>query len=283
MGKFQDITGMKFNKLTTVNYLGNSFWNCLCECGNYCKVKASELKNGHVKSCGCLRKKYQLDETFFNCIDTEEKAYILGLIASDGNLTTKPYNVKIDLKRDDEEILYKILDAMNYNFELRHYVQNSRIQNKEYITEISRMNITNKNIVSKIMEYGIVPNKTEYLDFDFSCMENKFIRHFIRGYFDGDGSISINKSNRVTISMTANKNTINKFINIFEGNITNYKPHIYKRNKENDNCLTIMFTKNSEKIQFLDLIYKDSHIYMNRKFIKAQQALYILEKTQTTN
>lgn len=283
MGKFQDISGMRFNKLIAVNYIGNSLWNCLCDCGNYHIVRSSELKNGHVKSCGCLRKKYTIDETFFNHIDTEEKAYVLGLIASDGNVTTNPYNIKIDLKVNDEDVLYKVMKAMNYNFNIKHYIQKSQINDKSYVIEISRLNITNKDMVLKIIEYGIVPNKTEYLNFDFSCMDNNLIRHFIRGYFDGDGSIAIDSLNRVAINITSNKNMIDKFVEIFDANIIGYKPHVYVRHKENDNCKTIVFTKNDEKIQFLNLLYKDSNIYMDRKFIKAQQALCILKKTQTTN
>lgn len=254
MGKFQDISGMKFHKLTAINYLGNSSWNCLCECGNYHKVKTSELKNGHVKSCGCIKKKYKLNETFFDNVDTEEKAYILGLISSDGNVTVKPYNIKIDLKKDDEDVLYKIKNVMNYDFELKNYKQKSKIKGKEYITDIVRLNITNKKMVLKLLEYGIPPNKTEYLDFDFSCMDSKLIRHFLRGYFDGDGSVSIGVKNSISISITSNNKMIYKFVEILKNNINNYEPHIYIRNKDNDNCKTIILTKKNRK----DIFFKIS-------------------------
>ena len=61
MSKFIDITGKKFNKLTVVRRIGNTkggvpVWRCKCECGNYTDVRGSNLKNGSVKSCGCLLK-----------------------------------------------------------------------------------------------------------------------------------------------------------------------------------------------------------------------------------
>lgn len=59
MGKFVDLTGMKFNRLTVRNYHGRSkhncsLWLCDCECGGTTVVRTAELKNGHTKSCGCL-------------------------------------------------------------------------------------------------------------------------------------------------------------------------------------------------------------------------------------
>ena len=71
-------------------------------------------------------------------------------------------------------------------------------------------------------------------------------------------------------------------IEIFNKIIDTYNPHIYVRNKENQNCVTLMFTKNIEKYIFIKFLYDNSNIYMNRKFKQYQKALYILEKTQTT-
>lgn len=282
MGKFNDISGVKFNKLTAIKYVGKRKWLCYCECGNYCYANSSELKNGHTKSCGCLRKKYNIDEEFFNLIDTEEKAYILGMLSSDGNVTIKPYNAKIDLKDEDIDVLIKIMNSMNYNFNIKKYKQKSKIKNKEYIVDMCRLNITNKKIVLKLVEYGIVPNKTENLDFKFSCMDKKLYRHFLRGYFDGDGSVSVDKKNHVSVNITSNEKMIIKFIEILKEEIENYEPHVYVRNKENENCKTISITKNKEKELFLNFLYKDCNIYMDRKFKKYKEAISILEKTQTT-
>lgn len=61
MANFTDITGQTFNFLTVIERLENSEkgrarWRCLCVCGNYTIVTTGNLKNGAVKSCGCLRK-----------------------------------------------------------------------------------------------------------------------------------------------------------------------------------------------------------------------------------
>ena len=58
MGKFQDLTGMTFGRLTVIeraeNKNGHIAWRCKCSCGNECIVFGVNLKNGNTQSCGCL-------------------------------------------------------------------------------------------------------------------------------------------------------------------------------------------------------------------------------------
>jgi hypothetical protein len=51
--RFQDLTGMVFNRLTVLGYAGDRTWWCECICGSFMKAKASNLKNSNTKSCGC--------------------------------------------------------------------------------------------------------------------------------------------------------------------------------------------------------------------------------------
>lgn len=54
MGKFQDLTGKRFGRLVATKYLGNSRWECQCDCGKKTNVAAKDIKNSHTRSCGCL-------------------------------------------------------------------------------------------------------------------------------------------------------------------------------------------------------------------------------------
>lgn len=61
MSKMIDLTGRKFGKLVVIERGANgtdgrATWKCQCDCGNIVYVKGSRLRNGHTKSCGCLRK-----------------------------------------------------------------------------------------------------------------------------------------------------------------------------------------------------------------------------------
>lgn len=59
MSKFIDITGNRYNHLQVIEKHetlkgGIVVWKCLCDCGNYTYVRGKNLKNGAVKSCGCI-------------------------------------------------------------------------------------------------------------------------------------------------------------------------------------------------------------------------------------
>lgn len=63
MGKFVDLTGKKFGKLTVLerggtSRTGQSMWKCICDCEehNIKTVRGADLKTGKIQSCGCIRK-----------------------------------------------------------------------------------------------------------------------------------------------------------------------------------------------------------------------------------
>lgn len=56
-----DITGLKFGRLTVTAFVGrdkhrNLVWVCACDCGKECEVVGNALRSGHTRSCGCLRR-----------------------------------------------------------------------------------------------------------------------------------------------------------------------------------------------------------------------------------
>ena len=73
MGKFKDLTGQKFGRLTvieqaSVNTRREILWLCKCDCGKKCVTSGHDLKNGHTKSCGCLHKE-RVRETHFKPLE----------------------------------------------------------------------------------------------------------------------------------------------------------------------------------------------------------------------
>lgn len=114
---FKNRIGMKFGKLKVVEYLGDNKWRCECECGNEKIVSSGKLplhpvKRLPVKSCGCLlHSRLTTNYNFFEKIDTEEKAYIVGFLAADGCITSddakSSYQIKIVVQRRDRDILEK--------------------------------------------------------------------------------------------------------------------------------------------------------------------------------
>lgn len=69
MAKKIDLTGQRFGKLTVINRLDKKagthyYYRCLCDCGKYKDVLGTNLKQGNVRSCGCLRKKELTGQKF---------------------------------------------------------------------------------------------------------------------------------------------------------------------------------------------------------------------------
>lgn len=83
MGARLDLTGLVTHKLTVkslndrIDDFGNRFWNCVCECGNEVVVMARSLKNGHTKSCGCVRQ--EVIDAKFQDLTNKEFCYLIAL------------------------------------------------------------------------------------------------------------------------------------------------------------------------------------------------------------
>lgn len=95
MPRLENLTGMKFGKLTPIEFIGRinkkSIWKCKCECGEEVNVQAGNLKTGHSKSCGCgvtnLHKIKHGHKT---------RSYISPTYSSWRNMLNRCYNPNVD-------------------------------------------------------------------------------------------------------------------------------------------------------------------------------------------
>jgi hypothetical protein len=83
MGRFIDLTGQTFNRLTVIKLShkakpGKYFWLCHCKCGRECVVAGMHLRSGNTKSCGCRKEETRLECVEKGTIDrrTRRKAYV---------------------------------------------------------------------------------------------------------------------------------------------------------------------------------------------------------------
>ena len=142
---------------------------------------------------GVNKKAY--NEHFFDVIDTEEKAYWLGFIFADGYIYSSPldtskkridWNFELCTKGDDKEHMEKFAKAIGYNKEL-HVTKADK-----YGHTRCRVCLSSEILWRQLNSLGCTPRKSLTLKFpDEDIFKSKdLIRHFIRGYFDGDGCIS---------------------------------------------------------------------------------------------
>lgn len=222
------------------------------------------VNNIKLKTLSETSRKYDIDLNFFKKIDTEFKAYFLGLAYADGNLSRNC--MEISLIYSDKQILADISNKIYNKVVLgERKGRKISIDGKTYNNKKQyRFRITSKEMSEDFIKHGLVRNKTFVIR--IPKINKNLIRHFIRGYFDGDGCTYVNYKNvgNHCVSIVSNENFCNDIKNIVDSNLNITSYVRWKKNK------IFYFAVNGRKqiVTFLDWIYKDCTIKLNRKFEK---------------
>ncbi len=123
---------------------------------------------------------------FFDVIDTEEKAYWLGFIVADGHIEKTGCGVSIELSKTDEEHLKKI--ASIFSRELMY--RNRKLKNRDTIYHQCSIYIGGRLVNQSLRKLGLTNRKSEELNGEIlNYIPDCLFHHFVRGFFDGDGTI----------------------------------------------------------------------------------------------
>lgn len=145
------------------------------------------------ESCKITKAKiYSVNENYFETIDNERKAYWLGFLMADGTMREHKVGclqLSFELCEDDKYIIELFNNDINSTYKVT--INSSKNSSKNR----ARLVITNYNFCKHLIKHGIVPNKTGKEKIP-ETIPNKYIKDFIRGFFDGDGCIMFNNINR---------------------------------------------------------------------------------------
>ena len=207
--------------------------------------------------------KYKMDDNFFKKIDTEYKAYILGFIFADGNIGKdakgNPNRVRITLNARDSELLAKFKDILKFTGDLRFF------KDKGKYDSVS-LNFGNRVVAQDVFNLGCTPNKTSSKE--FPLINRSLVRHFIRGYFDGNGSVyhldGLTRLCDIRISLMSGSSLFfDSLVEILLDNSIIKDKGVRRREKD------FQLTKSGvQALQLLDYLYVDSSIHLNRKYNK---------------
>lgn len=239
------------------------------------------MNSGKSKSCN---KCYEntIDKHFFDEIDTQEKAYILGLLYADGCNYEDSKRIKIDLISDDEKILYDIKNIMKFNGDIHHYWDKTKIftvngEKKEYPCKPqSRLLIHNTRLSEQLALKGCVKNKTYELKFpDKNVLPFDLNKHFIRGLFDGDGSLGYqiiknkySEMKKFSFTITGTTEIVTEISNLLKYRF-DCCPDIRSRYPErNNNNVTMTICGNRIIENIFNWLYEESNIHIDRKYNK---------------
>lgn len=205
----------------------------------------------------------KFDNTVFDAIDTEEKAYWLGFLYADGYVASNKNIVELSLKGADADHLEKFRKFLNYTKEVT--LSNSKCGDKVFFR--CRLSMCDKHFHDTLVSKGCTPNKSLTLAFPKKSLfaSEDLIIHFIRGYVDGDGSVDKASSGYSRFEILGTYEFLEGIKEHFKGFFT----AAYHKDKRHPNSNTFSLSLSGKKAaEFGDILYKDATIYLQRKYIK---------------
>lgn len=227
--------------------------------------KVLNKNNITLRSNKIYRSTQTFNEDYFEKIDTEDKAYWLGFLFADGNVIKVKNQYRIQFRVDDKEVIEKFIKSINGNMSVKSYTGNRTIP-------YYGVYLTSEKMFNDLCKHGCIPNKSLVLKFP-TTVPNYLKRHFIRGYFDGDGSVFINQKkwiktpktnptvcyySKIGICICGTLEFLTEMSKI--GNL-----NISKEHRRSTNCWVLRSSDQKIIKKFYYYLYLHSTVYLSRK------------------
>lgn len=197
---------------------------------------------------------YKYNRNFFESINTESQAYWAGFIAADGNVRKDFLKMRIELNIKDKNHLFKFREDIQGDMPIKESV---RTNNHSCYIDLNSV-----DICKDLNRLGITPNKSLSLDINFNLIPINLIPHFIRGYFDGDGSLchtAMDGKIRWQVSFIGTEKFLKDIMFYIQ------KEHCISTCGNN---YRFNFSKFKDVKDITDFMYKNATIYLDRKYEK---------------
>lgn len=204
-------------------------------------------------------RKYNVNDDYFDN-ESHNMAYILGFLSADGTVSRNGNTIKIGLSSADRDFLKLIKDELDVESKILDYETSNG-----YL--VSELKFTSQKIKQKLAEYNVVPGKTETFTFPTN-LSKKYWIDFIRGYFDGDGSVGTAGPSAIRWQICSHRPQVLETIVEFlfeEYGIP--KVSIQKNKHGNSFLYTIQYSNNSTR-KIFQILYTPNSLYLPRKFEK---------------
>lgn len=204
-------------------------------------------------------RKYGVNDDYFDN-ESSNMAYILGFLAADGTVAKNGNRIKIGLSSVDRKFLELIKEELGAESNILDYETSNGYM-------VSEFSFTSQKIKQKLTEYNIVPGKTETFTFPIN-LSKKYWIDFIRGYFDGDGSVGTAGPSAIRWQICSHRPQVLE--TIVEFLFEEYgvpKVSVQKNEHGNSFLYTIQYSNNSTR-KIFQIIYTPNSLYLPRKFEK---------------
>jgi hypothetical protein len=215
---------------------------------------------------------YTFNESYFNTVDTEEKAYFLGLLASDGYVSDKG-TIAIGLSgKRDRVILERFKRAVGFEGPITSKQPSYPGSQRHYTVSLN-----SKQMAADLARHGIIPRKSLVYEFNDQLPEH-LIRHYVRGVFDGDGSVSYRKDGSFMLGLIGSRRFIVN-LHAYMAIRIGLKPHIeYCKLPRSLEIAQLKTGGNYVSLIWLDWMYRDAKVFLPRKEAKYQLCREVVAK-----
>ena len=227
----------------------NTVWNCLLEHNAVDKERTSRI--------------YNIDESKFASIKTEEDAYWLGFLMADGYIDETKGEVSLCLQYRDKEHVERFIQYIGSN--KKGYLKMSG-EHEQF-----RVDIASRKVSDNLKNLSCGQAKTFTLKFpSYKKVPKRLMKHFIRGYFDADGCACLSNSILSFSIVSANKKFIYRLQDFLVKELKINKTKISEEiNPMTDNILYTLHNAAYKDIQSIySYLYSDATIYLERKHQK---------------
>lgn len=212
--------------------------------------------------------KYSYNDSFFEVVDTEEKAYWLGFIVADGGISNDKHNrrLSIQLSAIDKGHLEKLAKALDTEVPIK--------EGKTYLEATSKwydyvlLRIYSKKVVDDLINLGVYPNKStrEIVP----TFHSNHIKAFIRGLFDGDGCFSCWKAEKVITLQSSINIVSSKEVLEYVSSVIEHELDIKAPIKPDGKIYRLDIGGNNQVKKIMNWLYDSSTIHLDRKYEKWQ-------------
>jgi hypothetical protein len=240
------------------------------------------LKKMSIKRRSTIHRKYFINKYYFDKINSHDKAYFLGLLFADGCLCYSKRRgvqndyIRLALQDMDKHILESFKFYLNYNrpLGLRKFKNNNFKNCKNQFI----LCINSKYLVNSLKKLGFTRNKSKKIYWP-KGLSKKYYSSFILGFFDGDGSISIDNE-QLHFSICGLENIIKKIQQILIANcdIRKTKLH-YIKSVKIKKFTVVAYHGNRNCLKIYRWLYSNAPVFLYRKKQKFEEILYKYKHT----
>lgn len=216
--------------------------------------------------------KYQCNESYFSKISTPNQAYILGFIWADGSLNQRS-GLSIAIKTLDKSVLEFILKQTQSNLPIKDY----SIKQFGY----SKLSINRLAIYNDLVKLGLGSNKSQNNAPIPNFLTADLESHFLRGLFDGDGSIW--KASGYKANFSGGLDFLKWVESLLNKSSITCNPIRFRYGKDKPNSCMLDISGQDNIVKLSQFLYRDSEFHLERKYQRFLDAIQHYEKLNQNN